>query len=168
MCPNQCLTLHCPALGGWVFQTAAPELLFPWGCGWLLAMGHRNRALKETEETEVFFLSRLPHYSLHVLLFSQDLLLWVVSFHCHSIVVTASQILWLAKLNSFIIFFIIFFLVPKCFFLFFPFKVTKWQSKAYQVEVALKSFPCIEIGQGKPVWGICSWKSAKTLGAGLW
>lgn len=108
ICPNQCLTLHCPALGGWVFQTAAPELLFPWGCGWLLAMGHSNRALKGTEETEVFFLSRLPHYSLHVLLFSQDLLLWVVSFHCHSIVVTASQILWLAKLNSFIIFFIIF------------------------------------------------------------
>lgn len=84
------------------FSNSSPRAPFPWGCGWLLAMGHSNRALKGSEETGIF-LSQLPHYFLPVLLFSQDLLLQAVSFHCHSVVVTASQILRLAKLFIFLI-----------------------------------------------------------------
>lgn len=101
-----------PRSGKLGFSNSSPRALFPWGRSWLPAMGHSNRALKGSEETGIF-LSQLPHYSLPVLLFSQDLFLQAASFHCHSIVVTASQILRLAKLS---IFFIIFFLVPNYFF----------------------------------------------------
>lgn len=60
-----------PCSGKLGFSNSSPRALFPWGHGWLLAMGHSNRALKGSEETGIF-LSQLPHYSLPVLLFSQD------------------------------------------------------------------------------------------------